>query len=331
MMQNWGKGLLMGGFLGVLAGAAGFYWLAVHDRGAEPQISAPVRPGGDVLAVVHGKPILREAWKLSVEGVSPDQSRRLLAAEARRQAVLGIALEAGYGERPEVRKRYEESVVALYLREELQSRLATVRLPQRELDAYIVDHPLDEPMPRRRIAIIRQQLSESTSIDDATQSLLAAKQAAQALELPTAHFGPVAMTYSDHMGTRARGGVLGYFGPEHSEYDLVPAAVHEAAWRLEAPGAISDVVEADGSVYLVRYVDQHISPGKDPANQIARIRERLLAEKRNAVRTAFFDEIEALAAVEIAEEWRAEEVVPQPPSPPPSPVAQTPSLSEPRS
>ena len=315
--------------LAALAGA-GLTWSVLSDSPPSPAEQPPPQLGGNVIAIVDGDPILREDWEARLSDHPGADARRLLAAETRRLAVLAAAREAGLADDPQVRARVEAAMVARYLQDELDTRLDEVRVHDRELETHLQAHPVTPPAPLRRVAVLRKALA-SNDPGSARAALLEARAAVAGLELPIPHFGPLAQQYSDHRPSQARGGVLGYLGPDHSEHDLVPAPVHAAAWALAAPGAVSDVVETDEALYLVRYVDEHIPRGHDIDSQVARLRERLLMEKRAAARDAFFDRIEAMAGVEIADEWKAEAAPEQRPVPPPGPGTRTVAALEARS
>lgn len=311
-------------FTAVALGGAAVFWRfgpgappADEASGTDPAFAV----GGEVIAVVNGQPILEGEWQSRVGDVTPEQSRRLLQGEVRRKAILSAAEEAGYAEREEVRKRAEEAMLALYLREAIDDRVASLALTEEELEAYLADHPMSPPRPLRRAAIIRRQMAEDEDAADIEGQLLAAREAALATNGPIAHFGSEAARLSDHRGSSSRGGVLGYFQAERFPNDEIPAAVHAALWALNAPGEISGVVEENGVFYLVRFVDEHVRPGQDPESQRALIAERLLREKRRVARQALLAGIETEVGVSIAPDWQAQPIEPQTPQPPPSPIA----------
>jgi hypothetical protein len=297
-----------------------------HPSGTDELVAV----GGDVIARVDGESILRDEWQSRVGDVTPEQSRRLLQSEVRRKAVLSAAEKAGYGDREEVRQRVEEAMLALYLREAVDAKLRSVTLSDAELEAYLADHPLSPPRPLRRAAVLRRQWAEELtdkSAEDQQEALAAieaelrsARVATLAANHPIAHFGALAARVSDHRSSSSRGGVVGYFQPERLPNDELPAEVHAALWALEAPGDISEPIETEDALYLVRFVDEHIRPGQDPERQRALIAEQLLAEKRRDRRQELLARLEAEAGVAIAPDWQARPTEPPKPQPPASPI-----------
>lgn len=312
-------------FSAVLFSGAALFWHFGLDTSRPPgeRSGADQAPaiGGEVIARVAGQPILLTEWQSRVGDVTPEQSRRLLQSEVRRKALLSAAEQAGYAERDEVRKRAEEAMLALYLRESIDARVESLTLTDEELEGYFADHPLSSPQPLRRAAIIRRQAVEGEDASAIESELLSAREAALASNGPIPHFGSVAAQVSDHRGSNRRGGVIGYFQAERLPNDEIPAAVHETLWSLDAPGEISGVVQEDGAFYLVRFVDEHVRPGQDPESQRALIAERLLREKRRNARQDLLTRLEDEAGVAIAPDWQAQPSEPRPPQPPPSPIA----------
>jgi hypothetical protein len=308
----------------VALASAALTWGLLKDGVPAPadQSSAPPPVlGGNVIAIVDGKPILRDVWEERLKNHPDVDAKRLLAGETRRLAVLAAAREAGFAEHPQVTARFEEAMIALYLQEVLHTQLADLKVPDRELQAYLDEHPVAQPEPLRRVAVIRKDL-DSTDADAARATLLEAREELAELQLPIPHFGPLAQRYSDDRATRSRGGVLGYFAASRSPHDVIPQPVHTAAWALAQPGDVSDIVESDDALYLVRFVDQPELRQPDVNTQREAVRNRLLEDKRRAERARFLDDLEHRAGVRIAEEWKATEAPVTLPEPPPTPMAQ---------
>jgi hypothetical protein len=242
--------------------------------------------------------------------------------------VLAAARDAGFAEHPQVVSRFEEAMIALYLQDEMQARVADLEVSDLELQAHLDENPIAKPVPLRRLAIIRKDL-DSTSADAARAMLLKAREELAKLQLPIAHFGLLAQRYSDDRATRDRGGVLGYFAAERSPHDRVAQSVHDALWALAQPGDVSDIVETEDAFYLVRFVDAPELRGPDESSRREAARTRLLEDKRQAYRAQFLDDLERRAGVRIAEEWQATDEPASLPEPPPTPSAQLASPNSP--
>lgn len=308
--------------IAALAGA-GLTWILLGDNAAVPADHAAAPPptlGGNVIAIVAGQPILREEWDARLEEYPEADAKRLLANETRRLAVLAAAREAGFAEHPQVTDRFEEAMIALYLQDEMQARMAELAVSDGELQAHLDEQPIEQPAPLRRVAVIRKDI-DASDVAAARTSLLEAREQLAGIELPIPHFGPLAQRYSDDRATRSRGGVLGYFAAELSPHDRIPGPVHAAAWALAEPGDVSGVVETEDALYLVRFVDQPELRQPDASARREAVRSRLLQDKRTAWRAQFLDDLERRAGVRIAEEWKATEAPATLPEPPPMPMA----------
>jgi hypothetical protein len=331
----YGKGQLLALLIAALAGA-GLTWSLLHggvrdERASalvDPRAASPPTLGGEVIAIVDGKPILRDVWEARLADHPEADAKRLLAGETRRLAVLAAARDAGFAEHPQVVSRFEEAMIALYLQDEMQARMAELEVSDPELQAHLDENPLAQPQPLRRLAIIRKDL-DSSSTDAARALLLEARKELAKLQLPIAHFGPLAQRYSDDRATRDRGGVLGYFAAERSPHDRIDQSVHDALWALAQPGDVSDIVETEDALYLVRFVDAPELRGGDESSRREAARNRLLEDKRQAYRAHFLDELERRAGVRIAEEWQAPDEPALLPEPPPTPTAQQASPKSP--
>lgn len=312
---------------------AGLTWVLLGNGAPAPADHATAPPpelGGNVIAIVDGKPITRDAWEARLaEHPEADakKNKLLLAGETRRLAVLAAARDAGFAEHPQVIARVEETMIALYLQDEMQARMAELAVSDGELQAHLDEHPIEQPVPLRRVAVIRKDI-DATDVAVARASLLEAREQLAGIELPIPHFGPLAQRYSDDRATRSRGGVVGYFAAERSPHDRIPEPVHAAAWALAEPGDVSGVVETEDALYLVRFVDQPELRQPDASARREAVRNRLLQDKRAAWRAQFLDDLERRAGVRIAEEWKAMEAPATLPEPPPMPMARQ---SSPRS
>ncbi len=329
---KYGRGQFLGLSIAALAGAGLMWGLLDRDTPApaEQSMAPPPELGGNVIAIVDGQPILRDAWEARLADHPGADAKRLLAGEMQRLAVLAAAREAGFAEHPQVTARFEEAMIALYLQQEMQARMAELAVSESELQAHLEDYPVAQPQPLRRVAVIRKDLHAADADADAARALLLeAREQLAGLELPIPHFGALAQRYSDDHATRSRGGVLGYFAEERSPHDRIPEPVHAAVWALAEPGEVSGIVEAEGALYLVRFVDQPERQTAETNTRREAVRNRLLEDKRRAYRAQFLDDLERRAGVRIAEEWQATDVPASLPEPPPTPTAQQASPNSP--
>lgn len=320
----YGKSLFLGLAVGALAGAA-IAW-SVLDGGSATSVdpSTTIQPAlgidgsrGTTIARV-GDEVLTEADLARLRARFPNvPDAQLLNNRIDRLILLEAAQRAGYGADAAALQSYEDAMIARFLDEELGTRLDAVTLEERELEAHLAEHPIEPPTPLRRAALLRRSVSGEADRSAERDRLIAAVADLEADSL-IAHFGSVAADHSDHAASRHRGGVVGYFGPQYQPHSSIPEAVHRALWSLEAPGDISEPVDAPEAVYLVRYVDDRVEPGRDLDSRRNVVARRLLEEKRLAEREAFLASLSDRVEVVLAEGWDLEREPAEPERTPPA-------------
>jgi hypothetical protein len=320
-----GASLLMFGAAAVISLAVFWYMAgAGKDSPLDSASNRPaVAPDGDVIARVGGESI-HESDLASLTARYPHaQAKDILAAEIRRRSTLLAARRAGYQDHPEIQRQLEEMLVSRYVADELTARLSDVSVDADEVDGRLRDPSQDAPVAQRRAAILRLQAMTEEQREAARAQLQAALAALPSVESRLAHFGLLAERYSDHPGSKRRGGVIGAFGPQHNEHDRIPLSVHQALWRLGAPGDVSPVVTTENALWLIRFVDESPIQSAGASNSRLVVEHRLLQSKRAELRRAFFAELERRAGVQIRNDWEGVLATPDdttPPSVPPMPA-----------
>jgi peptidyl-prolyl cis-trans isomerase C len=140
---------------------------------------------------------------------------------------------------------------------------------------------------QRRLALVMQRWDRTTPeqrraamVAELEQLRIMAQQQPQARG-----FGHYAIQYSDHQASRYQGGEIGWY--QAGLAGQLPAAVIEAAFRLEAPGAISEVISAAEGAYLVMVMELK-SAGRSPLEQVReRIRHQLMVAAAQQLEAQF--------------------------------------------
>jgi len=276
---------------------------------------------GDAVARVAGREIL----ETDMAGIAANYPHAdpidLLAAEIRRRSVVAAARDAGYLDHPEVQRRIDEVLASLYLRDELQSRLADVSVAPAEVDERLARVTEPPEVPARRAAILRLQAATDAERSQARMKLEEALEQIPTVRSHLPHFGLLAERYSDHAGSKRRGGVIGRINPEPSAHDRIPREVHAALWQLDSPGDISPVIQAEEAMYLVRFVDEDAVNRPSAESRRAAARRELLNKKQADARQAFFDDLQRNAEVLVRSDWQSKPPVTEStlPSVPPMP------------
>lgn len=251
-------------------------------------------PGPAILARVGTQTVSIEdftaAWNRRV-GLEDTPANRaaVLQVVITRKAMVEAALRAGFDRDPEVRHQYEASLIGHLREAELEPKLRSATVEPVELEQYYHNHSSShtqhgslhlaalvleaDPKPTERRAACRQALQT-------------AREKALALPQTEPGFGPLAIQNSQHSASRFAGGDLGWLVPG-GKYDDFRRTVVEVGQKLVGKGAVSEVVEDERGVYLVKLIDRRDESATDFALVKDSLSRKLLREKRQALEEAF--------------------------------------------
>jgi parvulin-like peptidyl-prolyl isomerase len=169
----------------------------------------------------------------------------------------------------------QESILIAHLKEKLETERGPLELPtEEEVQAYYNENIEEFRVPARaRVAWL---------VSPDRQQLELAKAKLASLPDGTRHFGELAIEYSAHQPTRYRGGDLGYIAQGLAPNPLGHPSLTEAAFALESPGEISEILETPEGFYLLRLIEKSpetLLPYSRASNQI---RRDLIAQRRHA-------------------------------------------------
>ncbi len=277
----------------------GFLALAGCTRQSPPANVA------DVLATVGPRTIRRADFEAEVARRAalgqPIPSKEALMEEmVARESFLARALELGLADQPEVRRRYENILLAELKERELNPRLAEAKISPETLRA--ADSGDLRPSPAQvRLAALRISVNARTSPEKRVRFAERLSEARQkALQLPAGElgFGPLAVDYSDDQSTRYRGGDLGWFDLGRTNYSLPPELL-AAGQNLVRPGSISEVFPTEHGLFLVRLMERREGGQRSAAGSDPYLHQKLLARERKQIEANFAAEARAHARVQI--------------------------------
>lgn len=172
------------------------------------------------------------------------------------------------------------------------------RLKQIELQAQLDEEPISDEMVRAhyelnidqytkpaqvKLALLFLEKKKGQEIAPLVEKLQAAREAALALPDDTKGFGAMAMTYSEEATSRFKGGDIGWLQAGAMRYRW-PQEVVDAGFALEAKGQLSDIIETEQGVYLLKKIDaraSQIRPLDD--SLIATLQKTLLKQQRSVL------------------------------------------------
>lgn len=286
--------------------------MLVSCRKTVPQVLATV--GGVSLTA---EDLVQEAARLQAARRPVPDKATLLQEMVNRLALLQRAKAAGLDRDPQLQREIGNLIIGRFLDRELKDQLAAVTVPTNEVRAdYDRQTARFTQPPKYRLALLRldggKKLSDARTaelrarLEEARRRALAQPAPPPRPDVPGG-FGALAIEFSDDAASRYRGGDIGWVESGREGYSW-PRPVLEAGFALET-GAVSGLIEAESNFFLVMKTDSRPAVTQ-PFEQVeSSIRQKLLAQKRQALDDAFHAQAlretgarihpEALARVEL--------------------------------
>ena len=267
--------------------------------------SPPSNMAADVLANIGTRTIRvadlqAEAARRAALGQAVPAREALLDELVTREAMLTRAIELGLAEQPDVRRRYENILLAELKERELQPRLVEAKVSPESLRSAGASEARRQPA-QVRLAVLRFGTNARTTAEKRAQlvaRLAEARDKASRLPTDEAGFGPLAADYSDDQSTRYRGGDIGWFDIGRTNYAL-PAEVLTAGQTLARVGDISEVVHTERGLFLVRLMERREAGQRNVGESDAVLHHKLLAEECKRIEARFIAETRSQVRVEI--------------------------------
>jgi len=290
----------------IISGLTGWYFGKNHIK------TNPVKLGDNVLAIVNGQSVSKSEFIAAMEkrgGLNKgqyqdiNQRKQLLDLIVNQKIVLSKALDEGYAKNPVVQELYSKTVRDRYTKDKLHPQLLKVKVSKSEIMSHYENKKKSYSRPeRRRGAII---FVEKYSSDDTELLTKKKNKISQALEEAKAqdenikHFGELAKKYSDDKNSRYIGGVIGWLIKHPSRKYRWGDNVIRKLFALQNEGDLSDVLETQDGYYIVKLVGLEKSEEKPLTQLETGIKNKLLQDKRDAIRKSFMEEIVKNANIEI--------------------------------
>lgn len=230
--------------------------------------------------------------------------RELLENLIDHQAQINAARAAGIEQDPEFRALVERLLIQRLRESRLNTALDELEISNEMLRDYYDANPAQFGRPeRRQVAMIRIDLPARMDTEAREAALARAAEARDAAELlseDVRHFGAVAVNYSSDRGSRYQGGVVGWLVNQPDHGYRWPEEVLNVAHEL-SPGQISDVIETDAALWLLRLVA--LEPSRQQAfDTVAEgIRHRLTRERAAALESELLGDLRAGQVVVVDE------------------------------
>lgn len=298
--------------------------------GEDPTVSqdALVRAGTETISVAEFESELRRRGRgLPGQYADPESRRALLDEMIRERLLIAAAREAGYASDPALVRAFEQLMATQYRRDHLEAVLEATTVSDEEVQAWYDGHPELYAVPRKvQAALIRIDLPAGMPERKQDQRRRRAEEALErARDLPpeATGFGALAQEYSEDTASRYVGGVIGWLseGRRHRW----PEPVTDALFALASPGDLDGVVEADGSLWIVRLVDARDGSVRPLESVQDGIRHELTRQQMQRERERFFRKLAAAHKVQVDEARLAAIAAPATPDPRDSPPPAAPT------
>ena len=253
---------------------------------------------GSALAVIAGKPIslddFRAEMKRGQGTFDAERKKELLDNMVRSELLFAAAKTAGYENDPEVVAIVKHAMAGKYLRDNLEPKLALLKVSDQEAEAYYQAHQTEFGTPAMlHAALIKIAVSPKSSADTRGELLKRAESAraeAEALAAEVPAFGSVAVNYSEDQNSRYRGGDIGWIqaGAIDGRWDR---KVSDAISSLKVPGGISPVIDTTDGYYIVKLMEAKAATTRPFSAVKDGVRHQVLQEKKRQVEHEFIEQL----------------------------------------
>jgi len=253
------------------------------------------KKSANVLARVGDKDITVADFKAEYERrqtshfALPDR-QALLEQMINRETLLQQARAAGLNDAPEVRRAYEDLLIAKYKEAQLVPKIvATTVTPDEVRKAYENDLARYMQAPKAKLAFVFiavDSKAESNQVAVAESRANDVHRLAAGLPANVRGFGQLAADFSDDQVTRYRGGDAGWFTAD-SVGVRWPTEVMAAGLALKNVGDITGILRANDGFYVAKKLDFRAAAVTPLAQVQSVIEHRLLLAKQQDVEKEF--------------------------------------------
>jgi parvulin-like peptidyl-prolyl isomerase len=228
---------------------------------------------------------MRVARSAATAAPVDEQRRQLLDEMIAFRLRVAAARAAGLDRDPELVASFERALVRRVEEQWVESHRADLAVTEEEVAAAYAARQESFRVPARsRAALI--WIAAAKGADRKAAERRAEKALDEARRLPPepAHFGALAIDYSEEPASRYRGGDIGWLvAGESSRW---PPEVTAAVFSLDRIGELAPLVETADGFYLVRLTAREESRLRPVASVSDALRSELLREKHRALRAA---------------------------------------------
>ena len=266
------------------------------------QTACNKQPTEPIVAKVGDQAITLNEFQSASERYNNPPTDALLEKLIDEKALYQQALKQNLDQDPELQRAWQQLLIAKLREKELESQLASAQPTPEEIETYYKSHQQTYTEPvQRHIALIYFERPPNLRTEKKEELHQRAKDVRQqALEqspdLNQKGFGALAVQNSHHRASRYKGGDIGWVQATSKQW--YPEVI-ETAFALETTGQISELIETEHGLFLLKLLETkepHIKPLTDVQPMI---RHQLLQEKQRTLETQFVQQARDAVKIKI--------------------------------
>jgi parvulin-like peptidyl-prolyl isomerase len=269
------------------------------------------KPDPDLVAKIGSREIRVaefQAWmRRRAVANDPAQKAALLEEMFDHYALVQKAHAAGLDQDPELRRAWENMLVAKLREREFEPQLTNTAPSSAQIESYYQSHlsAFTEPALRRGAVLFLELPAHATEERKTQLKQRLAEARDKVLSQPASEpaargFGALAIEYSDDQSTRYRGGDIGWIqaGRGDARFDKL---VLDTLFALPQTGSVSEVLETPRGYYLLKLLE--LRPQQVRTLDAARsvIEHKLLLESRQRLESEWRKTARAGRKIEVFE------------------------------
>ncbi|KAA3642061.1 MAG: hypothetical protein DWP95_05780, partial [Proteobacteria bacterium] len=245
----------------LISALIGWYAAGLNWPAQQPSLTS------DVLAIVNDELITEDDYitQMKIRGGSVpgqyqdmQQKQMLLDFLVNQKLLLAQAKAQGIDQNPVVLKVYHQAVIDKYLEINLNNKLAEISVSESEIKQQFENNKqgYNRPARRRGAIIFKETKTDMTEaqLNDLKRELMDVREQTNQLPNHITHFGELARIHSDDLASKYQGGVMGWLIESPKRAYKWPTKVVNALFQLPENGNMSNIIETDQGLYLVRLV-----------------------------------------------------------------------------
>ncbi len=276
---------------------------------SKPGIAEPDAVASSVtVATVAGRPIVADSVRRELVRRGADvldrydelaEKEALLEDLVRVKVLAAAARREGYESDPELADAIDKLLAESYWRDHIVPETRDLEVSDASVKDYYDAHPDEFTSPERmRGSVIVMHFPPKPTEAQRAEVRAGADVMLEKLKADPTTFAALAQTHSEDLGTKPRGGDIGWIPKGARSYKWPPPLL-DALFGIESDGALAPLVETDTGVYLVERTAYEPGSLKQLSEVERGIRDKLYAEESRAIQEESYAKLRSSTEIEI--------------------------------